>query len=73
MITRLDGFHTRSMVFRPTEQRRQSLSGLEEFSGSNAIVIGGIDGNINEGPPQGVEPSSIRRNDGSGRHFQEWL
>ena len=40
-----------------TEKSRQCLRRLEELTCCNRIVLGGIDGNIDKGLAEGVEPS----------------
>jgi len=44
-----------------TKQGGERLSGLEEVRGRDCIVVRGIDGNIDEGLFQSIEPSSTVR------------
>ena len=42
----------------PTEHGGQSLGGLEEVGGGDGIVLGGVDGDVNERLLEGVEVSA---------------
>lgn len=44
-----------------TKQGRQSLRGLEKFSGRNPIVVGSVDGDVDERLLESVDPSTALR------------